>query len=54
MFVYARPEGFGELRGTMMAVWDDVLPPVPVAHRDADAGAVARALAASYGGTAAG
>ena len=50
VFLYARPAGFGQLRGTCFAVWDDLLPPVPEAVRDADATAVARALAASYGG----
>ena len=51
VFFFARPKGFGQLRGTYLAVWDDVLPPVPRAQRDADAAAVARALAASYGGS---
>jgi hypothetical protein len=50
LFFYARPAGFPQLRGTCMAVWDDLLPAVPVASRDADAAAVAQALAASYGG----
>lgn len=50
LFVYARPEGFLQLRGTCLAVWDDVLPPVPAEVRDADARAVALALTQSYGG----
>jgi diadenosine tetraphosphate (Ap4A) HIT family hydrolase len=54
VFVYARPEGFSQLRGTCMAIWDDLLPATPVDQRDADAAAVASALAASYGGTTAG
>src|SRR6476469_8793324 len=43
LFFFARPEGFAQLRGTCLALWDDVLPPVPRAQRDADAAAVARA-----------
>ena len=52
VFFYARPEGFPQLRGTCMALWDDFLPPVPQDQVDADATAVVRALVASYGGTA--
>jgi hypothetical protein len=51
VFFFARPAGFGQLRGTYLAVWDDLLPPVPTSQRDADAAAVAQALAATYGGT---
>lgn len=51
LFVYARPAGFAQLRGTCLAIWDDLLPAVPADVRDADAAAVARALASSYGGT---
>jgi diadenosine tetraphosphate (Ap4A) HIT family hydrolase len=51
VFFFARPEGFGQLRGTCMAVWDDLLPPLPHQVRDDDAAAVARALSASFGGT---
>ncbi|HEY1642569.1 MAG TPA: hypothetical protein VGG35_17885 [Streptosporangiaceae bacterium] len=54
VFCFARPAGFGQLRGTCMAVWDDVLPPVPAGQHADDAATVARALAASYGGAAAG
>jgi hypothetical protein len=46
----ARPAGFAQLRGTCMAIWDDLLPAVPVEQRDADAATVAEQLAASYGG----
>lgn len=52
VFVYARPAGFPQLRGTCLAVWDDLLPAVPREVRDGDAATVARALAASYGGDA--
>jgi hypothetical protein len=37
------------LRGTCLALWDDLLPAVPAAQRDRDAAAIADALAA-YGG----
>jgi diadenosine tetraphosphate (Ap4A) HIT family hydrolase len=54
VFVYARARGMLQLRGMMMAVWDDFLPPVPVEIRDADARSVIQALAASFGGAARG
>ena len=50
IFFFARPEGFLQLRGTCFAIWDDLLPPTPLATRDADANAVAQALAVSFGG----
>jgi hypothetical protein len=52
VFFFARPAGFSQLRGTCLAVWDDLLPAVPDARRDGDAAAVARSLAASHGGRA--
>lgn len=52
VFFFARPEGFVQLRGTCLAVWDDLLPPTPREVRDSDALDVARALAASTGGQA--
>jgi diadenosine tetraphosphate (Ap4A) HIT family hydrolase len=52
VFFFARPVGFVQLRGTCFAVWDDLLAPTPRTVRDADALAVARSLAASYGGDA--
>lgn len=52
VFFFARPEGFVQLRGTCLAIWDDLLPPIPRDVRDADALIVARALALSYGGKA--
>ena len=51
---FARPEGIRQMLGTVMPIWDDLMPPVPVEERDADARTVAEALAASYGGTAIG
>jgi len=50
----ARPAGFAQLRGTCLALWDDLLPPVPADDRDRDAAAVAAALAAHGGHTTAG
>lgn len=35
----ARPLGMTQLRGTYMAIWDDLLPPVPVDVRDDNADA---------------
>jgi hypothetical protein len=51
-FFHARPEGFSLLRGTCLAIWDDLLPPLPGEVREADAAAVAVHLTESYGGTA--
>lgn len=50
VFFFARPEGFVQLRGTCFAIWDDLLPAVPVDVRDADARRVGVALVASFGG----
>src|SRR4051794_24901143 len=52
VFFFARPEGFAQLRGSFLVVWDDLLPPTPQDQVSADAQQVARALAASSGGTA--
>jgi diadenosine tetraphosphate (Ap4A) HIT family hydrolase len=49
----ARPAGFRQLRGTCLAIWDDLLPAVPGEQRARDAAAVAQELARSYGGRAA-
>jgi hypothetical protein len=54
IFFYARPTRMPQLRGTMMAVWDDYLPPVPRGVRDANARAVVQDLVRSYGGVALG
>ncbi len=48
---FARPEGFVQLRGTCLAIWDDLLAPVPREMRDADATRVGEILAASLGGS---
>jgi hypothetical protein len=49
---FARPARFPRLRGTCMAIWDDLLPAVPAEYQAADADSAARALAASYDGAA--
>jgi hypothetical protein len=54
VFFYARPTRMPQLRGTMMAVWDDYLPRVPADVRDANARAVIANLVGSYGGRALG
>ncbi|GAB3591330.1 hypothetical protein GCM10027446_08880 [Angustibacter peucedani] len=53
VFFFARPAGFGQLRGSFLVVWDDLLPPAPADVVAADAARVGAALQASYGGTAA-
>jgi hypothetical protein len=54
IFFYARPTRIPQLRGTMLAVWDDFLPRVPAAVRDANARAVIQDLVRTYGGHALG
>ncbi len=49
-FFFARPEGFEQLLGSFLVVWDDLLPRTPEAERVADARTVAAALVESYGG----
>lgn len=51
VFVYARPEGFAQLRGATLTLWEDILPPLPPGLWQLNHKAVADALAASYGGT---
>jgi hypothetical protein len=52
VWFFARPEGQSQLYGSWLVVWDDLLPEYPEDVAGADAVTVARALAASYGGTA--
>jgi len=54
IFFFARPIRMPQLRGTMLAVWDDFLPPVPGEVRDANASAVIQRLVRTYGGRARG
>lgn len=51
VWFFARPYGFDQLRGTMLAVWDDILPPVPLASRDEDVAHVVQRLIQTYGGS---
>lgn len=53
-YVYARPTGLLQLRGTFLALWDDLLPAVPADIRDANAALVAGELARTAGGSTAG
>lgn len=52
VFFFARPAGFSQLRGTCLAIWDDLLPAVPAVYCASDAATVAQAVAASHGGRA--
>jgi len=54
IFFFARPTRMPQLRGTMLAVWDDFLPRIPGDVRDANARAVIQDLVRSYGGRAVG
>jgi diadenosine tetraphosphate (Ap4A) HIT family hydrolase len=51
IWFFARPAEQLQLRGSYLVSWDDILPPLPEKSRRADADAVARALAASFGGS---
>ena len=51
VWFFARPQGQGQLYGSWLVVWDDLLPEYPAEVADADAAAVADALIASRGGT---
>jgi len=54
IFFFARPTRMPQLRGTMMAVWDDFLPRVPDGVLEANARCVMRDLVGAYGGRALG
>jgi hypothetical protein len=51
VWFFARPEGQGQLLGSWLVVWDDLLPEYPADVADADAAAVADSLMTSYGGS---
>jgi len=51
IFFLARPTRMPQLRGTMLVVWDEFLPPIP---SDASARAVIQDLVRTYGGRALG
>jgi len=44
VFVFGRPSGQMQLRGSNLALWDDMLPPMPEDVYAADLAAVAAAL----------
>ena len=50
VWLFARPEGQGQLFGSWLVVWDDLLPEYPAEVAQADADLVADALISSYGG----
>jgi len=50
VWFFARPAGQAQLFGSWLVVWDDLLPEYPAGAAEADAAAVADALAASAGG----
>jgi hypothetical protein len=50
LWFFARPEGQGQLFGSWLPVWDDLLPEYPAEVAAADAALVADALVASSGG----
>lgn len=54
LFFYARPARMPQLRGTCLALWDDFLPPIPLAVQHANVRAVVHSLVASIGGRAVG
>lgn len=49
-WLYARPSGMLQLRGTFLSHWDDLLPPRPVEDVQADAAVWAAELVARVGG----
>ena len=51
VWFFARPEGQAQLYGSLLVVWDDLLPEYPADAAEADAAIVADALVASYGGS---
>ncbi len=50
VWFFARPEGQGQLFGSWLVIWDDLLPEYPADLADADAETVVDALIASHGG----
>lgn len=52
VWLFARPLGQLQLRGSSLIEWSDLLPPIPADQLAADQRAVAEALVASYGGSA--
>ena len=51
IWFFARPEGQGQLFGSWLIVWDDLLPEYPPNVAEADAATIADALIGSHGGS---
>lgn len=51
LWFFARPEGQAQLYGSLLPLWDDLLPPYPDDVSQADAMTVANSLVGSFGGT---
>jgi hypothetical protein len=49
LWFLARPKGMWQMRGAMLAVWDDLLPQVPAEEWTASLRAVAESLATEDG-----
>jgi diadenosine tetraphosphate (Ap4A) HIT family hydrolase len=49
LWFLARPKGMWQMRGAMLAVWDDLLPPVPAEEWATNRGTVGAALAEQGG-----
>jgi len=50
VWFFGRPEGQSQLYGSLLPLWDDLLPDYPTAIAEADAHTVAATLLASFGG----
>lgn len=50
VWFFARPQGQGQLYGSWLVVWDDLLPEYPADLAESDAAAVVDSLISSYGG----
>jgi len=50
VWFFGRPEGQSQLYGSLLPLWDDLLPDYPAAIAEADAHTVAATLLASFGG----
>jgi len=50
VWFFGRPEGQSQLYGSLLPVWDDLLPDYPTDIAEADARTVAKTLLAPFGG----
>ena len=51
VWFFGRPEGQSQLYGSLLPVWDDLLPDYPADVADSDAGTVAATLLDAFGGS---